>query len=473
MQARNAIDRSLKVLAKSKELHPMKEMRILSPTAILGYGFPEDSFREGLRRDPHVIAVDAGSTDPGPYYLGAGECFTAGAAVKRDLEILLAAVVERGIPLLIGTAGGSGGRPHVERDLSLIRKIACEKGLHFKMALIQAEVGPEKVINYLRQGRVTPLGPAPALSEEEVGRSARIVGQMGVEPLMKALSAGAQVVLAGRCYDPAVFAAPAIEAGFDPGLALHLGKIMECGAIAAVPGSGSDCLYGRLERDCFEVEPTTPARQCTEASIAAHTLYEKSNPLLLPGPGGMIDLNASSFEQSGGRAVRVAGSRFIPAEKYTVKLEGVKKAGYRTVSIAGCRDPIMIRQIDELIGAVRERVTDNFRNAGLNFFLDFRLYGKDGVMGALEPQAVVPCHELGIVIEAVAGTQEAADAVCSFARSTMLHTSYPGRLATAGNLAFPFSPSDFRGGEVYRFNIYHLVEVNDPLELFSVELIDL
>jgi hypothetical protein len=157
---------------------------------------------------------------------------------------------------------------------------------------------------------------------------------------------------------------------------------------------------------------------------------------------------------------------------YTVKLEGAKKAGYRTVSIAGCRDPIMIRQIDELIETVRERVADNFRNAGLNYFLDFRLYGKQGVMGPLEPQPA-PCHELGIVIEALAGTQEDTDAVCSFARSTMLHTSYPGRLATAGNLAFPFSPSDFRGGEVYRFNLYHLLEVNDPLELFPVELMEL
>ena len=36
--------------------------RVLSPTAILGYGFPVSSFREGLRRRPHVIAVDAGST---------------------------------------------------------------------------------------------------------------------------------------------------------------------------------------------------------------------------------------------------------------------------------------------------------------------------------------------------------------------------------------------------------------------------
>ena len=47
----------------------MTELRVLSPTAILGYGFPAASFEEGLKREPHVIAVDAGSTDPGPYYL--------------------------------------------------------------------------------------------------------------------------------------------------------------------------------------------------------------------------------------------------------------------------------------------------------------------------------------------------------------------------------------------------------------------
>ena len=40
----------------------MEELRILSPTAILGYGFPESSFGEGMRRKPHLIAVDAGSS---------------------------------------------------------------------------------------------------------------------------------------------------------------------------------------------------------------------------------------------------------------------------------------------------------------------------------------------------------------------------------------------------------------------------
>ena len=63
----------------------MEEMRILSTTAILGYGFPMESFEEGMKRKPHVIAVDAGSTDPGPYYLGAGISVTDRNSVKRDV----------------------------------------------------------------------------------------------------------------------------------------------------------------------------------------------------------------------------------------------------------------------------------------------------------------------------------------------------------------------------------------------------
>jgi hypothetical protein len=51
----------------------------------------------------------------------------------------------------------------------------------------------------------------------------------------------------------------------------------------------------------------------------------------------------------------------------------------------------------------------------------------------------------------------------------MLHYPYPGRKSTAGNLAFLYSPSDIACGPVYRFNVYHLVEVDDPCELFRTE----
>ena len=107
------------------------ELRILSPTAILGYGFPMESFVEGMKRQPHIIAVDAGSTDPGPYYLGAGKSFTDRNSVKRDLEIMIPAALEAGIPVVVGTAGGSGARPHVNLTVDIVKEIAHEKQLSF------------------------------------------------------------------------------------------------------------------------------------------------------------------------------------------------------------------------------------------------------------------------------------------------------------------------------------------------------
>ena len=42
-----------------------------------------------MARLPQAIAVDAGSTDPGPYYLGSGNSFTNREAVKRDLALII------------------------------------------------------------------------------------------------------------------------------------------------------------------------------------------------------------------------------------------------------------------------------------------------------------------------------------------------------------------------------------------------
>lgn len=452
----------------------MKELRVLSPTAILGYGFPMESFVEGMKRKPHVIAVDAGSTDPGPYYLGAGVSFTDRNSVKRDLEIMIPAAIEAGIPVIIGTAGGSGARPHVELTVDIIKEIAKEKDVHFKFAVIQSELDKEVVKSNLREGNITPLFPAKEITEDNVNESVHIVAQIGEEPYIKALEEGAQVILAGRSYDPSVFAALAIKNGFNKALAIHMGKILECAAIAALPGSGSDCMFGYLQEDCFILEPLSPLRKCTTLSVAAHTLYEKTNPYILPGPGGALNLHNCTFTQVGDNKVKVAGTEFVPTEDYFVKLEGVRRVGYRTISCAGVKDPIMISKIDDIVKSVKARVENNFENYGIgDFFLDFKIYGRNGVMNMFPETSRSSADELLIIIEAVADTQEHANTICGFARSTMLHFGYEGRIATAGNLAFPFSPSDAKMGEVFEFNVYHLMKVNNPVELFPIEYIQL
>ena len=259
--------------------------------------------------------------------------------------------------------------------------------------------------------------------------------------------------------------------GYDPGLATHMGKILECAAIAASPGSGSDCVLGILEEDSFRLETLSPERRFTAESTAAHTLYEKSDPYHLHGPGGILNLESCRFEEipSG---VRVRGSRFEPSGSYTVKLEGARLIGYRTISIAGTRDRILINQIESVADLVKKRVEDLLKKENLQGDVSFHLYGKNGVMGDLEPEKNSVGKELAIVIEAIAPEQEMADTICSMTRSTFLHYGYDGRISTAGNLAFPFSPSDIRAGEVYTFSLYHIMEVNDQ-ELFKVEVCEL
>ena len=90
-------------------------------------------------------------------------------------------------------------------------------------------------------------------------------------------------------------------------------------------------------------------------------------------------------------------------------------------------------------------------------------------MGALEPDRTLP-HEIGLMFEVLAGGQELANAICATVRSSYLHFGYPGRKSTAGNLAFPFAPSDVPFGAVYLFSVYHLMQVDDPCALFPIEV---
>ncbi|MFB2863871.1 acyclic terpene utilization AtuA family protein [Aeromonas sp. MdU4] len=438
-----------------------RTFKILSPTAILGYGFPEESFLKAMAEAPDLIAVDAGSSDPGPHYLGAGKPFTDRAGVKRDLRYMITAGVKNNIPVVIGTAGGSGAAPHLEWCRQIILEIAREEQLSFSMALIPSDVDKAIVHQALDNGNITALDFVPELTHEAIEQSTYIVAQMGVEPFQRALAAGAQVVLGGRAYDPVCFAALPIMQGFDEGLALHCGKILECAAIAATPGSGSDCAMGIIDDNGFTLKTFNPKRKFTETSAAAHTLYEKSDPYFLPGPGGVLNLKDCRFKAVNEGEVYVSGSRH-ETTPYTLKLEGARQVGFRCLTIAGARDPIMIAGIDNILEEVQASVKRNLSLNDDSIRMTFHLYGKNGVMGNHEPMQSAG-HELGIVLDVVAPTQDIANSVCSLVRSTLLHYGYENRIATAGNLAFPFSPSDIPSGPVYEFSIYHLIKASDEL----------
>lgn len=445
------------------------EIRVLTPIGMLGYGIPEASLRRGLDMRPDVITVDSGSTDSGPQKLGLGQMTCSPEAYARDLALLLAAGPERQVPIYISSAGGDGSNAHVDRFVDMIREISASKGYRLRAAAIYADVDKAHVSRELRNGRVTPCGPVEHLHEDEIEAATTIVAQMGAEPFLNAVDrfGDLDIIVSGRAYDPAPIAALGLKAGFDPAFCWHMGKIMECGALCAEPGGRS--IFGVLRRDHFELEPVSPAERCTEMSVAAHTLYEKSHPFLLPGPGGTLDLSECRYEQVTDRRVRVSGSKFVPSPRYSVKLEGARRVGYRSIFIGGARDPIFIGAIDGVLEDVKRDVREFFADVpSASYALIFHVYGKNGVMAELEPARNATAHELCIIGEVAAQTQDLATAICGRARTALLHAPYPGKMATAGNLGLPFTPLEIPLGEVCRFNVYHLMEVDSPTELFPI-----
>ena len=449
------------------------ELRILSPTAILGYGFPQESLEAALREGFDAIGVDGGSTDPGPYYLGEGVPFTSEAGVERDTRLLLKASREAGVPLIITTAGGAGARPHVEWMLGILYRIASSESLSLRVAVVWSDVSPERVLELMDERGLEPADPGAPEPRPETIKASRVVAQAGLEPVIEALKAWEpDVVLAGRAVDVAAFAALPVMRGMDLGLSIHMAKILECGAIAAEPGSGSDSMMGVIRPGEFIVYPLNPSRRATVASIAEHALYERPTPYNEHVPGGYVDLSNATYEQIDDRTVRVKGSRWVQLDSYKVKLEGSRPVGYRYLTIAGARDPGFIAELERLIGETRRILEGQLPEYRGKYRLIFRVYGRDAVMGPWEPTPR-PGHEVGIVIEAVSESREIARDIVAQARSVLLHIGWPGRRSTAGNLAFPFSPSDFYGGRVYEWSLWHLVTLRDPLELFKLELWEL
>ena len=446
------------------------EVRMLSASGILGYGYPEASLKAGLERKPHMIGVDGGSSDPGPHYLGSGKSFTSTLAIRRDMRLLLNGAIANGIPMMIGTCGGAGGEPHLQRCVEILRGIAREDRLSFKLAVIHAEQDKGYLKSRLAAGKIKPLATAPALDAATIDRAERIVGMMGPEPYMRALDAGAQVILAGRSTDPAPWAALAMHRGIGPGPSWYAGKMLECACNAALP-KGHDCLFVTVRSDSVEAEPTNPERRCTPLSVAVQALHENASPVIHHEPGGQLDTTASEIRAVSDRATRVTGIRWTP-QAYTIKLEGAEKAGCSAITFAGVRDPGLVDTIDTFIESIRASVAVKVATFDVrpgDYQLVFRLYGKNGVMGDWEPTRKTASHEIGILAEVVAQSREIANAVVAVTRASLLHTDFPGRMCKEGNMAFPFSPSDIERGPIYRFSLRHLVEPGDPHEMFPIE----
>ncbi len=442
-------------------------LRILSASGQLGYGIPEKPFHAGLERDLHLIGADMGSVDPGPYYLGAGRLATARRSTKRDLKLVLTGAVRRKVPLIIGTAGTAGGDAHLAATVEIIEEIAREESLSFRLATISAEMPRNLLKAQARAGKIKPIGPISDLTDAEIDGAAAIVGQMGTEAFLRAIEQGPDIILAGRACDTAIYASLPARLGFPLGPALQMAKIIECASLCC-EGGGRDAMLGTLEGDTFVLESMNPVRRATPMSVAAHGLYEQADPLSVIEPEGVLHLQDSKFEAVDDRRCRVAGGRWEPARQLSVKIEGATRVGARAIMVAGSTDPVFIEKADEIAasveGMIRELVPPK---PSKPYELFFRFYGR-GVVGS-QMVSTLP-EEVGVIVECIGEDEEEARAVVATAKQYLLHAPFPGRISTAGNLGFPFTPPELTAGDAYRFSIYHIMDVDELAPLFPVSL---
>jgi ribosome modulation factor len=451
----------------------LKEIRILSATGILGSGFREETLKRAMALKPDFIGADSGSTDPGPHYLGSGDTLFSESAYKRDLRLMLLAGRAAKIPVIVGSACTAGSDPQLARLTRIARDIAREEKLTFKIAAIHSEQSKDYLKAKLREKKITPLANAPHLDEAVIDRSAHIVGMAGIEPFVAALENGAEVVIAGRSSDTSIFSAMPVMKGFNPATVWHAAKILECGAACVVLRKYPDCMFATLTDGGFVVEPPNPAYRCDPASIASHNLYENATPYELVEPSGVLNTYTAKYDAVSDRAVRVSGSTFKPAERYTIKLEGAELAGYQSLIIGSVRDPIILRQFDSwldgLTKATRDRIAAVFgEGIEAKYRFDVRVFGRDAAMGPLEPDLTIG-HEVGLVFQVTADTEELAAALIKSVGHIAVHYPVPEWTGLITSIAYPYSPSELHRGACYRFNMNHVVEPATPLEMFPIE----
>ncbi len=168
---------------------------------------------------------------------------------------------------------------------------------------------------------------------------------------------------------------------------------------------------------------------------------------------------------------RMSGSQFQHADQYTIKLEGSELVGYQSVLLGSTRDPFIIRQVDSWLDRLRAAIDTRAKNilgSETTYDLTIHTYGKNGTMGDREPETHL-AHELFFLFKVTADEQSTATSIAKMAGHVALHLPIPEWSGLITGLALATTPPNFDRGPVYRFNINHVVEVDDPLEMFRIE----
>ncbi len=446
--------------------------RVLVPSGALGLGYDPEALARGLAQRPDIIAIDGGSTDSGPSYLGRGVSKYSRASTKAEWRGLIEARATAGVPLVIGTAGTCGTGTAVDWLVEITSEILAEMGSTAIVAVLKSDQPAHRVSAALAEGRVSPLHPAPKISDAVLESCSNIVALAGAEQIAAALETGADIVIAGRTTDTAIIAALPLMRGDHAGAAWHGAKIGECGALCATnPQSG--VILVDFDATGFTVTPLADGAFATPHTVSAHMLYENSDPFILYEPGGHLDVTGATYTALDDRSVRVVGSAWKPAADYTVKLEGARRAGYQSVLLTLLRDRRYVANVDawcaDIVSRCRAKAEARLGLSPDDFDLELRVIGRNATLGALETResGVVEVGVLGIV---TAATPERVDEVSKMLNPYLLHHPLTQK-EEQPTFAFPFSPAEVDRGEIFEFCLNHVMSLEDPMEAFDLQVI--
>jgi hypothetical protein len=268
---------------------------------------------------------------------------------------------------IIANAGGMNPRACA----AALEALAAELNLTVKIAIVEGD---------------DVMAMLPALRAEGVPLPARIVSAnayLGALPIKRALDAGAQVVITGRCVDSAVTLGALLHefdwsmGDYDRLAAASLaGHLIECGCQGvgglhtdweSVPDwahSGYPIVACRADGSFSITKPAGTGGLVTPATVAEQLLYEIGDPARYILADVVCDFSAVTLHQAGPDVVEVRGAKgYAPTPTYKVSAtyaDGYKCAAQLT--IIGFDAQRKVRRSAE---AILERTRAMFAQMGL------------------------------------------------------------------------------------------------------------
>ncbi len=449
----------------------MKSTKVLVPSGVLGLGFDLKALNTGIKNKPDIIAIDGGSTDSGPFSLGSGTSKYSRAAVKEEWKSLMKAREQAKIPLIIGSCGTCGTDSMVDWMEEITIELAKELNQNLKIAKLYCEQQKHYIkINY-KNNKISSLNPAPHLNLSLIDEMTHIVALAGAEQIHECFKTGADIILAGRTSDTAIISALPLMKGADPGASWHGAKIAECGALCSSnPTSG--VVLVEFDEFGFNVEAMSKNAFCTPDTVAAHMLYENADPFILLEPGGYMNVTNACYYPINSSKVRVEGATWHPSKNYNVKLEGARIVGYQTSLLVLLRDHYYVKNViewtEKLSNFMKKEIKLRMKLDISDYCLDFRHIGMNSTLGDLEKKEGNPV-EIGVLCIVTSKNNNISTEIAKLINPFLLHfpLTVNEELPT---FAFPYSPVHSDRGCVYEFSLNHLLQLNNPMDAFQIQI---